>query len=499
MKQIAGVILAAGASTRFGQPKQLVDWNGLPLVAHVTSLALGAGLEPVVVVLGCLARAVEKALEVNGLHPVRTVMNWRWEEGLSTSVQAGLLALPPDTAAAVFIQCDQPLITPDLLRALAARHDETGSAIVHPAHGGRRRSPTLFARRFFGELAAISGDVGGRGIIERHPDAVSTVEVADPVLLADVDTAADYERLLRYASHTKVSAKPASRSGQAHPGPGPGTAVGRPEAILSNVRNLIVDMDGVLWHGDMPLPGLQEFFHFLRQQRIRFILATNNSSRLPEQYAAKLARLGIQVTPEDILTSSQATAAYLASIASAGTRVYAIGEVGVCRSLERLGFQMSDQDAEYVVVGWDRQLTWEKLATASLLIHSGASFIGTNPDTSYPTERGPVPGNGAQLAAIQTATGVSPLVVGKPEPWMYEEAMRRLGADPAHTAVVGDRVETDIAGGVRAGIATILVLSGIGTAADAAASPVKPDIVCAGIEELVQLWREQLTARPPQR
>jgi 4-nitrophenyl phosphatase len=145
---------------------------------------------------------------------------------------------------------------------------------------------------------------------------------------------------------------------------------------------------------------------------------------------------------------------------------------------------LADEKAAYVVVGWDRQLTWDKLATAALLIHEGAGFIGTNPDVSYPTARGPVPGNGAQLAALEAATGITPVVTGKPEPWMIEEALRRMDARPETAAIIGDRLDTDIAGGVRAGLTTVLVLSGITSKADLAASPVKADLVYADIVEL---------------
>jgi len=473
VKQVAAIILAAGASTRFGQPKQVLDWGGVPLLAHVADVALAAGLAPVIVVLGCQAEAARAAL---GARPVQAVMNWRWEEGLSTSVQVGLAALPPETEAAIFLQCDQPLITPDLLPALVARFEETGASIVHPTHAGQRSTPVLFARRLFPELAAVGGDEGGRSVIARHPDEVATIKVPDPDTLSDVDTPADYERLA-----------PKSQS---------------PKPKLQAIGHLIIDMDGVLWRGDEPMDGLQEFFAFLRRRRIDFVLATNNSSRLPVQYVAKLARFGVEVPAECVLTSAQATAAYLAGLAPPGTRVYAIGDEGVRRALERHGFVLTGETgagATYVVVGWDRQLTWGKLATAALLIHAGAGFIGTNPDKSYPTERGPVPGNGAQLAALQTTTGVAPVVVGKPEPWMYEEAMRRMGArsetgpSKETTAVVGDRLDTDIAGGVRAGLTTILVLSGISTETDLAASPVKPDLVCAGIAELTTVWKR---ARP---
>jgi 4-nitrophenyl phosphatase len=464
----AVVILAAGASTRFGQPKQLLDWNGEPLLTHVTGVALSAGLGPVIVVLGCHAEAIRAALG-RFAERVQIAVNWRWQEGMSTSVQVGLAALPPETEAALFLQCDQPLISADLLRALATRFKETGAAIVHPTHAGQRSTPVLFARRLFPELAAVTGDEGGRSLIARHANLVATVEVADPGVLADVDTPADYERL-------------AAR-------------VPDPKPSLQAIRHLIVDMDGVLWRGDEPIPGLQDFFAFLRQHDVGFCLATNNASRMPEQYTAKLARFGVEVPVERVLNAGQAAAAYLAGFAPPGTHVYAIGKAGTRRALEERGFVLTDQAAEHVVVGWDQDLTWEKLKTAALLIHAGAGFVGTNPDTSFPTEQGPVPGNGAQLAALQAATGVAPTVLGKPEPWMYQEAMRRMAACPETTAVVGDRLDTDIEGGVRAGITTVLVLSGISAEADLAASPVKPDVVCADIRELVQMWKQDIQAK----
>jgi 4-nitrophenyl phosphatase len=385
-------------------------------------------------------------------------------------VQVGLAALSPPVEAAVFLQCDQPLVTPELLRALVARFEETGAPIVHPTHAGRRGTPVLFASSLFSELAAISGDEGGRSVVARHADEVATFEVADPDVLADVDTPADYERLVGVQA----------------------ARIQLPVSSLQSVRHLVVDMDGVLWRGDEPILGLQEFFGFLDQNSIEFVLATNNSSKTLEQYVDKLARFGIEVPAQCVLTSSQATAAYLATIAPDGARVYAIGGEGLHRALEERGFALTEEDAAYVVVGWDRQLTWDKLATAALLIHDGAEFIGTNPDKSYPTERGPVPGNGAQLATLEATTGVAPLVVGKPEPWMYEEALRRMGARPETTAVIGDRLDTDITGAARAGLLSVLVLSGISTEADLAASPAKPDLVCADIGDLTRMWMDQV-------
>jgi len=476
LTKIAAVILAAGGSTRFGQPKQMLDWDGQPLVAHVADIAMDAGLDPVIVVLGHEAERIQALL---GTRPVQIVMNWRWEDGLSTSMQAGLVALPPDTEAAVFLQCDQPLIGSALLAKLVAHFELTDASIVFPSHAGQRSSPTLFARELFSELAVVTGDIGGRATIARHSDKTATFEVTDPDILADIDTPDDYKALLNKISGYRISTAT-----------GTGSSVGT--AILRKIRHLVIDMDGVLWHGEMPMDGIDDFFAFLREEEIGFILATNNSTRTPEQYTEKLACFGVDVPPSQILNSSEATAAYLSSIAPQGAKVYPVGEEGVRRALEKHGFEIAEDNASYVVVGWKRDLTWNHLATASLLIHNGAKFIGTNPDTSFPTERGPVPGNGAQLAAIETTTGIKPIVVGKPEPEMYLEALRRLDATPVTTAVIGDRLDTDILGGVRTNLTGILVLSGITTEEDVARSMVKPDIVCADIVELTQIWREQL-------
>lgn len=476
LKLIAAVILAAGGSTRFGQPKQLLDWNGQPLVIHITDVALKSKLDPIIVTLGCQAQHVKPLVDNR---PVDTVMNWRWREGLSTSLQAGLGALPPDVDAAIFIQSDQPLITSDLISHLITRYEQTGASIVVPRHADRQGSPVLFSRELFAELAGVTGDVGGRHVIRRHPEVTAYVDIQNPDMLEDIDTPDDYLRLLSRGlddnDHPLASAESTDDG-----------------ALLSTIRHLIIDMDGVLWHADVALPGIQDFFLFLREQTIEFILATNNSSRTPEQYTEKLARFGVDVPPEKIVNSSEATAVYLSTIAPPGAKVYAIGEEGVRQALEKYGFTLCEEGAAYVVVGWNRDLHWKQLATASLLIHSGAQFIGTNPDTSFPTERGPVPGNGAQLAAIEITTGVKPIVVGKPEPGMYLEALRRMSASPHSTAVIGDRLDTDILGGIRADLTGILVLSGITTRETATKSEIKPDLICADTRDLVRIWKEHL-------
>ncbi len=461
MSRIAGVLLAAGASTRFGQPKQLLDWDGLPLVARAADAILAAGLDPAVAVLGCAAQEVQAAL---GDRPLRIAMSWRWEAGLSASLQAGLATLPPDVDGAIFVHCDQPFVSADLLRRLVARFEQGDALIVYPSCGGQRSTPVLFSRALFAALAAVSGDQGGRALIERHPDQTAAVEVDDPRLLTDIDSPADYRRL---------------------------QPTGRRPPLNRPPQHLIIDMDGVLWRGDEPIDGLRAFFDLLHERRLRYILATNNASKEPQQYVAKLARFGVTVDPVSILTSAQATAAYLADHYPAGTPVHVLGSAGLVQAVAERGLIPVEDQAPVVVVGWTQQLTWERLARATLLIRSGAQFIGTNPDVTFPSERGLVPGNGAALAALQAATGTRPLVIGKPEPWLYREAMRRMEASAESTAVIGDRLDTDIAGAARLGLRSILVLSGITSAAELARSAIRPDFVTADIGELARLWQEK--------
>ncbi len=268
---------------------------------------------------------------------------------------------------------------------------------------------------------------------------------------------------------------------------------------FTNIRALIIDMDGVLWHGDQPMPGLTDFFQTLREQQIRFILATNNASLTQAQYVSKLALMGVQVEPEEILTSSMATALYLSRHNNpAQSRVFVIGEDGAKQPLLDQGFTLTglyelndDKDnpnrgADIVVCGKDSTLTWDKLATATLNIRAGAQFIGTNADTTLPTERGLTHGNGAILAALQAATGIAPTIIGKPEPIIYQQALALLGVDPEQTVAIGDRLETDILGAVRTGIRSLMVLSGVSTEEDFKTTDYQPTWVMPDIRDVTQ-------------
>jgi 4-nitrophenyl phosphatase len=259
---------------------------------------------------------------------------------------------------------------------------------------------------------------------------------------------------------------------------------------LRCIENLIIDMDGVLYRGDEPIPGAKEFFAFLREHSIGFILATNNSTRTGQQYVDKLARMGVEVALSEILTSSQATAMYLETLAPPGTRVYVIGEEGLETAMRERGYIISGDGAEFVVVGMDRRLTYEKLKVGTLLIRKQARFIGSNPDKTLPTEEGFIPGAGAVLAALEASTGVAPTIVGKPERTLFELALTKMRSSKENTAIVGDRLNTDVLGGYNAGLMTILVLSGAATRQDVDSAPVKPDLVFEDIRHLYEAWRQ---------
>ncbi len=262
---------------------------------------------------------------------------------------------------------------------------------------------------------------------------------------------------------------------------------------LTNIKHLLIDMDGVLWRGANPMPGLSDFFDFLRRRQIGLTLATNNASRTHNHYANVLAGHGVQVSLDEIITSGQTTGHYLAERTAPGTAIYVIGGDGLHHTLTQRGLRLLGSGAEpgsakYVVVSWDRQVTYDKLAQATLHIRAGAHFIGTNPDRTWPGERGLLPGAGSIIAAVQAATSVEPTFIGKPSPLMLQLAMHRSGANAATTAMLGDRLETDILGGQNAGVRTILVLSGVTGPDELAASPIQPDLIFDDIAALTRAW-----------
>ncbi|MBL8094127.1 MAG: HAD-IIA family hydrolase [Anaerolineales bacterium] len=255
----------------------------------------------------------------------------------------------------------------------------------------------------------------------------------------------------------------------------------------ADVQALIVDMDGVLWEGNRALPGLVPFFESIRRRGLKVVLATNNASQTPAQYVAKLAGFGVDVAEAEVMTSAVATAEVLSARPWPSRKAFVLGGDGIRRAMENAGFELLglyETGAAVVVVGMDRGLSWDKLATATLNLRAGATFVGTNPDLTVPSEHGTTHGNGAILAALTAATGLTPEIIGKPEPTMYQLTLAHLGITPATALAVGDRLDTDILGAVRAGMASVLVLSGVSTRADLATGPAQPSLVMTDIREL---------------
>jgi 4-nitrophenyl phosphatase len=262
---------------------------------------------------------------------------------------------------------------------------------------------------------------------------------------------------------------------------------------FSQIQGVVLDMDGVIWRGAEILPGVPAFFEFLLARQIPYVFATNNSTRTPEMYVEKIGALGIKVEGHQIVTSSTATARYLHEHYPTLSKVFIVGQEGIYAALGGIGFEVVEdgQPADFVVVGLDRTLTYQKLQAACYQIQRGAIFIGTNGDVNLPEPEGYIPGAGSIIAALQTATGQTPLIIGKPETPMYETALSILNTLPAATLMIGDRLDTDIGGAKRTGLMSALVLSGASTEMDLRETPSEflPDGVYQDLAELQVRWQ----------
>jgi 4-nitrophenyl phosphatase len=226
---------------------------------------------------------------------------------------------------------------------------------------------------------------------------------------------------------------------------------------LAGIRALLIDLDGVVYRGDVPLPGATELGATLGSLGVEYAFVTNNATLSPQHYQEKLQRMGVAVDQDRIVTSAIATVEHLKRLSPSGANVCVVGEQGLVQALREAGFTVTDSDPSFVVAGLDRNLTYQRLIAATRAVMGGAAFIATNTDRALPMEDGLWPGAGAIVAAIATATGVQPTVMGKPQPALLEVALDRLGVPPDAAAIVGDQVQTDIRAGIAAGMATILV------------------------------------------
>jgi len=260
---------------------------------------------------------------------------------------------------------------------------------------------------------------------------------------------------------------------------------------LPNIKALILDMDGVLWRDNAPIGDLPAIFARICERGLKVALATNNATRTVHEHLEKIGGFGVRLQPWQIISSAAAAANVLSNNFPNGGSVFIVGENGIQRALEERGFTpIIDPDDETrpvaVVGGIDRAITYQKLRRATLHIRAGIPFYGTNPDKSFPTPEGLIPGAGAILASIEAATDVKPIIIGKPEPAMMYMALEKLGTTPEETLVVGDRLETDIAAGQAAGCKTALVLSGVSTREQAEKWIPAPDFIIDDLSTLLQ-------------
>ncbi|MEA4908605.1 MAG: HAD-IIA family hydrolase [Chloroflexi bacterium] len=259
------------------------------------------------------------------------------------------------------------------------------------------------------------------------------------------------------------------------------------QSLTPCIKALILDMDGVLWRSEVPIGNLAEIFGRIEKMGLKVLFATNNAGRTVDFFRDKIRGFGVQVESQQIVNSSMAVAYELKQKYPQGGPVYIVGEVGLVKPLEEMGFYYAEKDVLAVVAGMDHTINYHKLSIAGLLIRSGVPFYGTNPDPTYPSPEGLLPGAGTIITAIAVAGGVDPIIAGKPYPGMMRMAMARLGTHPQETLVIGDRLDTDILWGQRSGCRTGVVLSGVSTPEEVEAWSPRPDLIAPDLTHLVGL------------
>ena len=248
-------------------------------------------------------------------------------------------------------------------------------------------------------------------------------------------------------------------------------------------RNYICDMDGVLVFGSQPIPGANEFIKRLQTAGAKFLVLTNNSLYTQRDLHVRLLRIGLDVPPSAIYTSALATAQFLATQQADGS-AYVIGEAGLTTALHDVGYIITDQNPDYVVLGETLSYSFERITQAMRFVAAGARFIATNPDVAGPGEGGMVPGTGAVAALISAATGIQPYYIGKPNPLIMRTALRTLDAHSEDSVMVGDRMDTDIIIGTQSGLETILVLTGVTRREDVARYPYRPTHIVESVADI---------------
>lgn len=248
-------------------------------------------------------------------------------------------------------------------------------------------------------------------------------------------------------------------------------------------KGFICDMDGVIYHGNKVLPGVDRFIDWLHREKKEFLFLTNSSCSTPRELQQKLARMGLDVPEKHFYTSALATAAFLKAQAP-GCTVYAVGDAGLLNALYDAGITMNDVDPDYVVIGESKSYTLDTLTKATNLVRKGAKLIGTNPDASGPIEDGIAPACGALVSPIEIATGKKAYFCGKPNPLMMRTGLRLLGCHSAEAVMVGDRMDTDIISGLESGMSTVLVMTGVTSPETLNTYAYRPTVVLPGVGDI---------------
>jgi NagD protein len=255
---------------------------------------------------------------------------------------------------------------------------------------------------------------------------------------------------------------------------------------LAQIQSWLIDMDGVLVHEELAIPGAADFLARLTALGRHFLIMTNNSTYTPRDLSARLAASGLEIPAEAIWTSALATARFVDSQRPGGT-AFVLGEAGLTTALHDAGYTLTERDPDYVIVGETRTYSFERVTRAIRLVTDGARFLATNPDPTGPTADGPVPATGAVAALISAATGIQPYFVGKPNPLMVRSALTALKGHSETAAIIGDRMETDIKSGLEAGMQTILVLTGSTRSEEIQRYPWRPSLVVDSVADVVGL------------
>ncbi len=255
---------------------------------------------------------------------------------------------------------------------------------------------------------------------------------------------------------------------------------------MNKIKSLIFDMDGVLWKDENPLVDLKHVFESIKDHNINYAFATNNSTKTPEEYHQKLSNFGIPNMPNQIITSSIVILAQMLKKFPNGGPVFIIGENGLVKPLLQAGFYHNEESVVAIVGGMDRQVNYDKFKKAILFLQKDVEFFFTNSDTTFPTPLGKIPGAGSILRTLEVGSGRNAIIAGKPKPAMFEKALEYLNSFPENTLVIGDRLETDILGGLNAHCYTALVLTGISKKSEINEKNIHPHLIHNNLEELIK-------------